>query len=501
MRAEPSPMASITAERDDPAAIPLDYVPIPAGPNGSVLIAHDRHRLRQVAGRALIPARTLRVDALPADASVVDRVEATAVRGLRRSGRHARARLLAHVIAAVGLPFLVAALLGLLSAPIRNVPAVGAAGADFLGSAGGSLGGLPLAVVISLLPSAWLIRRAHGRVAARPLARGAESAVRVADLQVREDAGPFLAAADGLLADIGSLMSGRPRIDGQRALRLATRFDRLKQLAAHYNQVAVHAFAADMAAQFRQAGRPPRRLIPGLYARRNSAHIASVIAPYDPASRPRVPTFVTVPAILLLGALAAVVTFLAAGVFRLSADDALILLQNEAAVFPGSAGVFALGRGFDQPSDTQVGTLSVVEGPGLFWSWPQPVTERRLINLTDREAPVILIFPTEAEPEDLVVQFHYDVTDLAAFIRLGVPEFADQFIAAILREGLEQLLGSWRDSLLTELDGETEAVNQELRSEMQQFLNRFVDVANANERLTGLGIILKPQPTFGFERT
>jgi hypothetical protein len=373
--------------------------------------------------------------------------------------------------------------------------------ADFLGSAGGSLGGLPLAVVVSLLPSGSLIRRARGRVAAHPLARGAESALRVADLQVRESAGPFLAAADGLLADIGSLMGGRARIDGQRALRLATRFDRLKQLAAHYNQDAVQAFAADMAAQFRRAGRPPRRLIPGLYARRNSAHIASITSPYDPASRSRVPTFVTVPAILLLGALAAVVTFLAAGVFRLSADDALILLQNEAVVFPGSAGVLSLGKGFDQPEESGVGTLSVVQGPGFFWSWPQPVTDRRLINLTDRAAPVTLIFPTEAEPEDLEVQFQYDVTDLTAYIRLGVPEFADQFVAAILQEGLTQLLASWRDSLVTEHEGNSAAVNEELRSGMDDFLNRFVDIANANERLTGLGIILKPRPDFSIQRT
>lgn len=501
MRADPSSAASATAERDDPAAIPLDYMPIPVGPNGSVLIAHDRHRLRQVAGRALIPARTLRTDALPRDAAAVERIEAKAVRGLRRSGRHARARQWAHVIAALGLPFLVAALLGLLSVPIRNVPAVGGTVADFLGSAGGSLGGLPLAVVISLLPSAWLIRRAYGRVAARPSARGAERALRVADLQVREDAGPFLAAAEGLLADIGSLMGGRARVDGQRALRLATRFDRLKQLAAHYNQTAVHAFAADMAAQFRRAGRPPRRLIPGLYARRNSAHIASVIAPYDPASRSRAPTFVTVPAILLLGALAAVVTFLAAGVFRLSADDALILLQNEAVVFPGSGGVFALGKGFDQPDESDLGTLSVVQGPGLFWSWPQPVTDRRLINLTDRAAPVTLILPTEAEPEDLAVDFQYDVTDLTAYIRLGVPELADRLIAAVLQEGLTQLLGTWRDSLVTEHQGNNATVNEELRAGMDDFLNRFVDIANANERLTGLGIILKPRPDFSIQRT
>ena len=501
MRAQPSSAASTPAERDDPAAIPLDYVPIAAGPNGSMLVAHDRHRLTQVAARTLIPARTLRVDAPSGDTSVVEQIEVKAVRRLRRLHRHARARQWALLIAALGLPFLVAALLGLLSAPIRGVPAVGATGANVLGSAGGSLGGLPLAVVIALLPSVWLIRRARRRVAVRPMGRGAENALRVAELRVREDAGPFLAAADALLADIGGLMSGRTRIDGQRALRLARRFDQLKQLAAHYDQAAVQAFAADLAAQFRRAGRPPRRLVPGLYARRNSVHIASITSPYDPAAGSRVPTFVTVPAILLLGAVAAVVTFLAAGVFRLSADDALILLQNEAVLFPGSAGVLALGKGFDQPDESGVGTLSVVQGPGLFWSWPQPVTDRRLINLTDRAAPVTLILPTEAEPEDLMVQFQYDVTDLTAYIRLGVPEFADQFVAAILQEGLTQLLASWRDSLVTENEGNNEAVNEELRSGMDDFLNQFVDIANANERLTGLGIILKPRPDFSIQRT
>ena len=338
---------NVTAPPDDPAAIPLEYVPIPVGPDGSTLIAHDRHRLLQVAARALVPARTLRVGSLPLDASVVAQIESKAVRRQRGLRRNARARQWTQLIAAAGLPFLVAALLGLLALPLRSVSVVGDAVADFVGTAGGSVGGLPLAAVITLLPSAWLIRRARRVVAARPAARGAETALRVAALQVRDDAGPFLAAADTILADVGDLLGGRARIDGQRALRLATRFDRLKRLAAHYDVAAVQAFAADMAAQFRQAGRPPRRLLPGLYARRNSVHIAAATSPYDPASRRRVSALLSLPALVLLGGVAALFTFLAAGVFRLSADDALILVPNEAVAFPSSATVLALGRGFD----------------------------------------------------------------------------------------------------------------------------------------------------------
>ncbi len=495
------PKAVGPAAPDDPAAIPLEYVPIPVGPNRSLLIAHDRHRLTQAATRALVPTRTLRVATLPFDASVVAGIETKAVRRLRRLRRHARTRQWAQLIAAAGLPFFVAALLGLLALPVRGVPVVGEAVAAFLGSAGGSLGGLPLAAVITLIPSMWLIRRARRVVAARPGARGAERTLQVADLQVRDDVEPFLAAADALLADISSVLAGRSRVDGQRALRLAAHFDRLKRLAAHYNVAAVQALAADMAAQFRRAGRPPRRLIPGLYARRHAVDTASAFAPYDPSARARVPEILSIPALLLAGALTATVAFFAAGVFRLSSDDAILLLSNEAVRFPSSGSVFALGEGFDGSDSPGVGTLSVLEGPGVFWTWPRPLADRQLVNLIDRAAPVTLIFPTEAEPEDLAVQFAYDVTDLTAYVRLGLPAWADQIVAAILREGLAQQLGLWRDSLLAEYEGDAERVNEELRSRMGEFLNEFVDVANAYEQLTGLGIIVKPRPDFGFQET
>lgn len=489
------------APPDDPAAIPLEYVPIPVGPNRSILIAHDRHRLTHVATRALVPARTLRVASLPCDDSIVPSIEAKAVRRLRRLRRHARTRQWAQLIAAAGLPFFVAALLGVLALPLHGVPVVGETVAEFVGSAGGSLGGLPLAAVISLAPSLWLIRRARRAVAARPGARGADRTFRVAALQVRDDVEPFLAAADSLLSDIGSLLAGRSRIDGQRALRLAAHFDRLKRLAAHYKVAAVHALAADLAAQFRLAGRPPRRLIPGLYARRRTVDMASAFAPYDPSANARLPEIVSIPALLLVGTLTAAVAFFAAGVFRLSSDDALFLLPNEAVSFPSSASVFALGEGFDGSDSPGVNTLSVLQGPGLFWTWPRPFAQRQLVNLVDRAAPVTLIFPTEAEPEDLAVQFEYDVTDLTAFVRLGLPPWADQIVAAILREGLSQQLGLWRDSLLTEYEGDAERVNREVRSRMGEFLNEFVDVANAYEQLTGLGIIVKPRPDFSLQRT
>ena len=178
------------------------------------------------------------------------------------------------------------------------------------------------------------------------------------------------------------------------------------------------------------------------------------------------------------------------------------MLQNEAVIFPGSAGVLSLGKGFDQPEESGVGTLSVVQGPGFFWSWPQPVTDRRLINLTDRAAPVTLIFPTEAEPEDLVVQFQYDVTDLTAYHPAGGSRVRGSARGRHPAGGPDATC--WhRGATLSSpsIEGNSATVNEELRSGMDDFLNGFVDIANANERLTGLGIILKPRPDFSIQRT
>ena len=126
MRAEPSSMASMTAERDDPAAIPLDYVPIPAG---TERFGTDRARSAPTpagggssvdSGLARYGWTRVRATVRPWTGSKPRRCG-----GLRRLGRHARARHRAHVIAAAGLPFLVAALLGLVSVAIRNVPGRG----------------------------------------------------------------------------------------------------------------------------------------------------------------------------------------------------------------------------------------------------------------------------------------------------------------------------------------------------------------------------------------
>ncbi len=511
------PAGRATAAAHDPAAAALEYAPLAAGPGGALLVAHDRQRLLEVVRHGLPARRTLRLASDPAraqgtegaraaapsrDADLAARIERNARRRVRRLRRNARAGQAALGLAALGLPFLAAALLGLLALPIRSIPAVGGALADFVGSAGGSLGGLPLAAAICLLPSAWLLRRARRALARTPPAAGSGAALTDAPLEVRGDLAAFHAAAATLLIDVSGLMSGRSRVSGERAVRLAQRFERLRRLAAVHGAASVQAFAGDLAAQFRRAGQPPRRLIPGLYARRPSVSVAAAVAPYDPAAAPAVlPHAASLPARALLGAAAALGAFAAAGVFRLGADEALIFTPNEALLVPGNAAVIALGRGVDAPPTLRGDALNVVEGPGLFWAWPRPITDRQLVRLEARSVPVTTAFPTGGEPEDLEVEFHYDVADLRSYLLTGPPAVMDQLIAAILTQGLGEFVRAAREAAASQPGGDAASANQELRSGMGALLNQFVSIANANQRVVGMGVSLRARPDFRFLRS
>jgi len=55
--------------------MPIEYAPIPVGPNDSELVAHDRHRLSDALVRGIPIARTLRIDELPDDVATVARIE------------------------------------------------------------------------------------------------------------------------------------------------------------------------------------------------------------------------------------------------------------------------------------------------------------------------------------------------------------------------------------------------------------------------------------------
>ena len=491
--------SSVTLAGADGAAIPLEYVPINAGPGGSMLVAHDRNRLNQIVVEGLVPKRVLRVRSLPQDVSMVARVESNAFKRIRRLRRNAQARFLAQLFAAFGLPFLTATVLGLTAIFIRGLPLFDGSVIEFLGSAGGSLGGLPLAIAICLVPSAVLVKRAHRARAGSPETRCDESMMVVSPLDVREDTLEFFSSAEDLVHDIGILLAGQTRVGGDGALRLARHFDELRAVAARHHVASVQSFAGDLAAQFRGAGRSPNRLIPGLYRRRPSVDINAVLDPYHPSTQAWLPEVASIATTAFCGVLIMVGVFFASGVFRLSTDDALMLIPNEMVMFPSSVSVVGLGKGFDGPSTPSASAISIVQGPGLFWAWPRPLNDRRTIQLADRRAEISARYETQTSSEEIRVEFRYDVVDLKAFVRLGPPELSDQVLGAALGQSFEEFLRVTRDMLLLQRGKVSEAsVDAELRASMRVITNRFVSITNTTEEISASGIFLRSRPDFKF---
>ena len=482
-------------------AVEIEYAPLPADFGGGTIYAHDRRALTAALldGRRLI--RTFRPATESADVPGVAVVEAGALRRLRATARKARARRWFSYALAAGLPFLVGTLLGLIGVWVAVIPWIGGPVGDFIGTAGATVGGLPLAVVVTLIPSVWLIRRAHRSAATAPSPRTAPRELARAELTTRADLGSFLTQSGDTLGEIRDLLRGNPQATGERARRLADRFEQLRRLAAGHGVGSVRAFAADAGARFRWAAAPSRRLIPGLRARRRAVSIAEVLAPYDAARRVR--TRVPMPEAIgvLAGVLAAAAAFLAAGVFLIGKDDALYLLPNEAVVFPNGGAVLSLGRGLEAPASAG-DTISVVDREGVYWAWPRPLTDRALLRLTNRSAPARTAFPGIAQAETLEVDFRYDVTDLKSFaVQVGPPAVVDANVSQLLEIGLALFVREQLELLEREQGRANQvAVIQLLREQMPALLNRFVGSVNGAAVLGQVGIQLQAQPGFRIDR-
>jgi hypothetical protein len=203
----------------------------------------------------------------------------------------------------------------------------------------------------------------------------------------------------------------------------------------------------------------------------------------------------------LCGVLIALGAFCASGVFRLSAEEALTLVPNELLVFPSSASVVALGRGIDGPSTRSQNVMNIVQGPGLYWTWPRPLNDRKTIRLTDRHAEILARYETQTSVEEVRVEFRYDVIDLKAFVRLGPPELSDQVLRAALGQAFEEFLRVTRDMLVIQRGKVADvSVDKELQASMGVLANRFVSMANATEEISAFGILLRSSPDIKFRR-
>ena len=483
-------------------SIPVEYAPIPVGPNDSELVAHDRNRLTDAFVRGIPISRTLRIEKLPDDVATVARIEVGAIRRLRRAARAAQARRWRVYVSAAGLPFLTATLLGLLGVWLGTIPIIGEPLGAFVGTAGGNVGGLPLAVVIAALPSAWWIRRVRRAARTAPRLNLRPDSVATSELTVQDDLGPFVADARETMRDIGGILSGNPRPGGEQAHRLATRFAALARIAARHGVPSVVAFAADASEQFRVASQPPARLIPGLRLRRRPASVVKILAPYMQRQTSRVEARVSRLLGIASGLIVAAAAFFFAGVFGIRGDEALLLRSNEAIVFPSSDTVLALRHGFDGPAEPGAGTLTVVQGPGIFWSWPRPITERQFVPLTNRSLDVSVPFPGDPPGERLDIQFRYDIDDLKSFV--ATMESLEEIDLALERVIADELADGFAERYATELALPDPLpalfIVTGLREGTGALLDNFIEFTEINDVFATFGVTLRPDPSHSFTR-
>lgn len=497
----PTQTAGLDPVRHAPS-IPVEYAPIPVGPNDSELVAHDRHRLNDALVRGIPVARTLRIDELPDDVATVARIEVGAIRRLRQAARAAQARRWRVYVAAAGLPFLTATLLGLLGVWLGTVPVIGEPVGAFVATAGGNVGGLPLAAIIAALPSVWWIRRVRRAARAAPQPNLRQESVATSELTVQDDLGPFLADAREMMRDIGGILSGNPRPGGEQAHRLAVRFGALARIAARHDVPSVVAFAADAGEQFRIASQPPARLIPGLRLRRRPASVVKILAPYMQRRTPRLQARASRLLGVASGLVVAAAAFFAAGVFGIRGDEALLLRTNEAIVFPSSGTVLALPHGFDGPAESGTSTLTVVQGPGFFWSWPRPITERRLVPLTNRALEISVPFPGDPPGQHLNVEFRYEIDDLKSFV--ATMESLDEIDSALARVVSDELARGFADRYETELATPNALPAPFIVAGLQEgageLLSNFVEFTEVSDAFAAFGVTLRPEPSHSFSR-
>ena len=495
----------IDTNRPVPAASPpsvhVEYAAITVGPNDSVLIAHDRRQLAEALVRGIPISRTLRIEGSPENVASVEAVEAGAMRQLRIAARTALTRRVSVYLASMGLPFLTAALLGLLGIWLQLIPSIGGPIGDFVGTAGAAGGGLPLAFVIAAMPSVWLIRRVHRAARKTPSLRLQQGPIAPSKLRVQGDLGAFAADARESMRGIAGILSGNPRLSGEQAHRLANRFNSLGRIAAQHGVPSVIAFAADAGEQFRQASQPPSQLIPGLRLRRRPASIAHILAPYSQQRSGRIGAAASLSLSTSLGLLIAALAFVLSGAFLITGDEALLLRSNESTAFPSSGTVLSLGRGFDGPSEADPATLTVVQGPGMFWAWPRPLSDRKLLRLSDQSLDVSVPFPGDQAGTTLQITFRYDISNLKSFVAtIESVEEIDLALARVVAVDLAQDFAAVYEHGLatTEAPSSPASISSQLRKSVGDRLNRFVAFTETSAAFASFGVTLRANPAHSF---
>ena len=506
---EVEPLSQFEPGPGEPAPIPAEpelapaprvlYAEVPDPFADGSLVAHDRQALV-----AAIAAGDRRRGIQAADELVwspesrVRDIEEATVAGIRGNRFRLRSRRIYWRTVALALPLLVASLLGAAGLLIRQIPLIGDPVGEFVGSAGASLGGLPLGLLIAVLPSIWLWRRrpsGHNRSWPKLPRRLPDQLEFTA---AEGDIAALLADLEATILESRQLAGGRRSVSGADARRLEEVVHRAYRIARRAGIDVAASLYLDLRRGLHRAGLPTARRLGFLARRRVPVEFADLVAPYRPSNaRPSSGRFT---GILRIGAglLAAFVIFFLAGLFRVGSNDFEVVRPNPAWAYPGSLHHLAASR-FSWVAVDGVGVSSAIpiHGPGWFWTWPVPLTRREHLTTTDRLVSArALLGPRDESLFDTVkIDFLYRIDDSRAWVRHGLDGDAEVDVADVLAQNLADFMEEQRQEMLLQQRPES---TETLKDNMTAILERYLGVVNASPEISDLGIKIESITDFGF---
>lgn len=492
-----------------PAAGGVAYVETPNPFGEGDLLAHEHEALiLDLAGSG--PQRRIVITQDPAAwagqeaaARRIHEVEEFAVRRMIAARRAWRARRLFWRLAALGLPFVVASLLGAAGLQITPIPAIGEPLAEFVSSAAASVGGLPAGVAVAAIPTLWIFwltgeRRAR-TLRLRPSRRAKRIQPELIPVGLAAYA-EFLEDLAPLIEESRQLAMRRRTVAGDVAKRLEALFGAMYRAAKLHGIDAAAAMFTDFRRCMWRASALPYRRLGFISIRKPPARIRDLTAPYAPAEPPgRVASmaeFLRLPA----GIAVAAGMFLLAGAYRLGPEEAEVLRPNQMLLLPGNLDVFSLTSGeLDRTPEVFIDTVKTVEGPGWFWSWPAPLAQREHLLLSGRKITVesFLGLKGDGSVETVRAEFVFSVADTAKWVGLATKGGAEE----TAQDRLAQLLADH----LALSRGQTEAsrnrppnLTEFLKEEMDQLLTSFVTQVNTQPEIIDLGIQVDTAGSYSF---
>lgn len=408
-----------------------------------------------------------------------------------------RRQLICRAIVVLALPVLVYALLGAAGVQIRHVPLIGSLASEFVGSAGASLGGFPLGILISTLPSIWLWQRRPKNEDSWPRPKR-HSCADLNTPKVDGDISELLADLQSTICESRKLASGRCHISGADANRLGKVIYSAYRICRRNGITAAAAMYLDVARDLYRCSRPISSRLAFLGRRQDRIRLSDLIEPYQASNLRRSNKWLIAPLWIAGGFFVAFMIFVLAGLFYVGKDDFEVVRPNSIWVHSRSLDHASVGS-VSWVNVDHVSTTSVIpiRGPGWFWTWPVPLTRREHLSTADRRASAqaLLGMYDQSNLDTVQIDLLYSVVDHRRWVGQGLDGEVSALVVEVLAQDLTNFLADERQKLLAQDRVDFVLV---MKENMKLILDRYIGVVNTHPDISQLGIRIEAVIAFRF---